>query len=135
MRKKILSLLCCVFILLPLSACKEAVTQPSFNTELESEMPAETLIAENGSYRLELNRTNMGIILTDLSSGEQWGSSPVSSNGEELNEFGMPVKKHPQVESVGGAGIKSISGYFSCSSNKIPDSVTMIYFFPPSEPT
>lgn len=100
MRKKILSLLCCVFILLPLSACKEAVTQPSFNTELESEMPAETLIAENGSYRLELNRTNMGIILTDLSSGEQWGSSPVSSNGEELDEFGMPVKKHPQVESV-----------------------------------
>ena len=63
-------------------------------------MPAETLIAENGSYRLELNRTNMGIILTDLSSGEQWGSSPVSSNGEELDEFGMPVKKHPQVESV-----------------------------------
>jgi len=102
MLKNIISLLCCLFLLVSLMGCSLNTAdsvRTEFDTKAQSSMPESTFIAENESYRLEYDSKNMGVILTDMKTGEKWGSTP-DSDEEELDELGMPKKRHPQVESI-----------------------------------
>lgn len=49
---------------------------------------------------MALNTVNYGITLTKLSTGEKWGTTPVSDGEPQFDELGMPVTNHPQVESA-----------------------------------
>jgi len=98
--KKIISILCCISVVLTLSACGTALKgTKKFDKKAQNGFPADSLIAENDNYRLEFDSDSGGVILTELSSGEKWGTTPISADGEELDEFGMPVKKHPKIQS------------------------------------
>lgn len=74
--------------------------RPSYDKEKLSTDISDELIAQNENYRLEINRTSLGVSLTDLKTGKVYGTNPVNSGGEQFDEFGMPIKRHPQIESV-----------------------------------
>lgn len=98
--KKIISVLCCISVIFTLSACGAAESGlKSFNKEAQNGFPSDALIAENENYRLEFDNNSGGVVLTELSSGEKWGTTPVDAGEAEYDEYGMPVKKHPKVQS------------------------------------
>ena len=100
MLKKVYAVILSFVLLLSLSACGSSKGQPMFNKDAKNGIPDSTLISENEKYRLEFDADNMGLILTDKVSGTVFSSTPEKSSGEEFDELGMPIKKHPQVESV-----------------------------------
>ncbi len=102
MRKNIISLLCCFALLISVTGCASntvGTAKIKFDTKAQSAIPESTFIAENGKYRLEWDSKNMGVVLTDIKTNQKWGSTPTGET-EELDELGMPKKKHPQVDSV-----------------------------------
>ena len=103
-RKKYLSSVCAVALTAALlCGCGgSGVSQkrPSYDKEKLSTDISDELIAQNENYRLEINRTSLGVSLTDLKTGKVYGTNPVNSGGEQFDEFGMPIKRHPQIESV-----------------------------------
>ena len=100
MLKKILAIVCCVAICLSLVACGTGFGSLKFKGIDDSYKPSDALIAQNEKYTLELDKTNMGLVLTENSTGEQWSTTPIDASGEQVDEFGMPIKKHPRVESI-----------------------------------
>lgn len=98
--KKIISILCCISVIFTLSACGTAEKgTKKFNKKAQNGFPSDSLIAENDNYRLEFDANSGGVIFTELSSGEKWGTIPVDAMSEELDEYGMPIKKHPKTQS------------------------------------
>lgn len=77
----------------------ERTSQP-FNTEEETTQLADSLISENETYRMEWDSETMSISLIDKQTSLRWGTSPGGSQEPEYDELGMPVKRHPQVESA-----------------------------------
>lgn len=102
MQKKIISFICCIAFLVTLTACGDgsAPIAKAFDKKAQTGMPSDSLIAQNSNYRLEWDEDTCGVILTDLATGLVYGTSPESGEGEQLDELGMPIKKHPQVNSV-----------------------------------
>ena len=100
MKRKIVSFFCCFALVVALTACGEDVTLSNFETDSEISSISDDLTVENDLYRLEWNSNNNGVNIVELQTGEKWGTTPESANGEQFDEFGMPIKKHPQVESV-----------------------------------
>ncbi len=101
MKKRILCLLVCVFLLFSLTACGEvAYVQPKFDANTQSAPPSKNLIAERGDLRLEWNDANYGVVLTNTKTGEVWGSSPEDDGEVILDMFGLPVKRNPLLESA-----------------------------------
>lgn len=83
-----------------LASCGAAVSkQPVFSETAEiTDIDNDTV--ENSDFRLTLDRTNFGVVLTKLSTGETWGTSPIQEGGPKYDELGMPITRHPQVESA-----------------------------------
>ena len=103
MRKHLSVLLAFVFVLSTLAGCKadkNTVKKNSFNTEVESSIVRDTFIAENDNFVLNLNEVSMGVTLTDKATGKIYGTNPIDENGIQYDELGMPIKRHPQLESV-----------------------------------
>ena len=101
MRKKILYVILSFVLILSLAGCgaSSELLSIAFDENISSEAPASPLVAQNENYKLELDERNYGIILTDLKTGKEWRSTP-PVEGNELDEFGMPVTNHIQVESM-----------------------------------
>ena len=100
MRKKPFNFLCCAAALLTLAACGSAkINQPAYKDKSD-ETVLQELRQENGDYEMVLNSSNYGITLTKLSTGEKWGTTPVSDDKPQFDELGMPITNHPQVESA-----------------------------------
>ena len=99
MKKRIISLICACVVLISLCGCDNIVLQPTFDMDVYPERPNGKIVAENSNFTLEWN-SSMGVVLTSKSTGETWGTTPVDEGGEQVDELGMPIKKHPQVESV-----------------------------------
>jgi len=98
--KKIISILCCISFIFTLSACTTTESGlKKFDTKAQSGVPSNSLIAENENYKLEFDQKTGGVFLTELSSGEKWGTSPVSDGEVEYDEYGIPIKKHPKTQS------------------------------------
>lgn len=100
MIKKIFAVICCIAICLSLSACTTGFESLEYQLVEESDKPVDTLIASNSKYTLELVKSDMSLVITDKTSGEKWSTTPIDDGGEQLDEFGMPIKKHPRVQSV-----------------------------------
>ena len=100
MIKKLLCLVCCLAICLSLSACTTGFNSNEYIEVELSDKPVDTLIASNSKYNLEFVKSDMSLVLIDKNSGEKWSSTPIDDGGEQLDEFGMPIKKHPRVQSV-----------------------------------
>lgn len=58
------------------------------------------LSIENSNYKMEVDNSNFGIILTELSTGRIWKTSPDDVGNEKFDELGMPIKRHSLTESV-----------------------------------
>ena len=93
-------MLCCLIICLSLTACSTGFGSLDYTEVATSDKPTDTLIAQNSKHKLELDKSNMGFILTDVNTSEQWSTTPIDASGQQFDEFGMPIKKHPKVESV-----------------------------------
>ncbi len=101
MIKRFLSIICIVAILCSLTGCSNTDFDSLPYIEPEaSDIPIDTLVAENGNFTLEINTLNMGLVLTDKNTGEVWKTTPDDAEGPQVDEFGMPIKKHPRVESI-----------------------------------
>lgn len=103
-RQKLLSLALTVSLVLTLiagcGADKNTVKTNSFDTEIESTRISDTFIAENDNFLLALNEVSMGVTLTDKATGKVYGTNPLDEGGIQYDELGMPIKRHPQLESV-----------------------------------
>ena len=101
MFKKILIILSCIAICLTLTSCDTGFGSLKYVESEGSDIPAESVIAQNSNYILELDQTNMGIVLTDVNTNQKWSSTPVDDSEEpQVDEYGMPLLKHPQVQSI-----------------------------------
>lgn len=102
MKKRILSIFCCIILLLTLTACGSSadIKQPKFDKKAQASFLSDTLVAENDKYRLDCDTTKYSITLTDLQTGEQWGTSPAQTGEVELNLFGVPKPRDSQIESI-----------------------------------
>lgn len=73
----------------------------SFDSKVESTRIGDnTLVAENNNYILAINEVTMGITITDKATGKIYGTNPVDEGGIQYDEFGIPITRHPQLESV-----------------------------------
>ncbi len=93
-------IVCCFALILSLTACSTDFGSLEYKAASGSDKPRENLIAQNENYKLELNKLNMGFVLTDNLTGEQYSTTPIDTTSPQFDEFGMPIKKHPRVESV-----------------------------------
>lgn len=103
MNKKICTLFFSILIIFSLSACSGTVVweNKKFDKDAaENELSDKEVIAENEKYRLEWVSSNCSVSLTDKQTGLSWGTTPESDGEQELDMFGLPVKKHPQLESA-----------------------------------
>lgn len=102
MKKRIAVILLAVLTLC-FSGCssKSAVkTTLSFDREASANPLADGTVAENENFRLEWDMANMSVVLTDKRNGTKWGTSPIETGEPKFDEFGMPIKRHPQLESA-----------------------------------
>ena len=123
MLKRFIVLICCFAICLSLSACGSGFGSLNFTEVSGSDKPSDTLIAENSKYTFELDKSNMGLVLTEKSSGEKWSTTPIDPSGEQFDEFGMPIKKHPKVESTLSVECKNFETDESNTYNSYTDAV------------
>lgn len=103
MPKKIICIFFSVLLALSFSACSKtsAWANKPFNKKADSkELQNETVVAENEKYRLEWVARNCSVSLVDKQTGQTWGTTPVSVGEPEVDMFGLPIKKHPMVESA-----------------------------------
>ncbi len=100
MFKRLIYIVCCFIIVLSLAACGTGFGSLEYKEVAESNIPSETLIAQNSKYTLELDKTIMGVVLTETATGRQWGSTPIDGSELELDQWGDPIKRHPKVRSV-----------------------------------
>lgn len=99
--KRFICLLLCLLFALSLTACGEkTVLQPAFDEDSKEVKYRKGIICENADYRLEWDAVKQGVILTELSTGTVWGTSPAADTSEALNSLGMPAKRHSMVESA-----------------------------------
>lgn len=104
MKKRILSIFICIFLLLSLTACggkKFTPSQKSFNKKVMSSVPfSDEQIAKNDKYTLQYDSATGGVKLIENATGTVWETCPKPEGGEELDALGMPIKRHGFPQSV-----------------------------------
>lgn len=100
MIKKLLIIALCLALCLSFTACSTGFDSLEYTEVTESDKPRNAKVAENSKYIFEIDKVNMGLVLTDKATGLKFSTTPISSEGEQLDEFGLPVSKHPRVESI-----------------------------------
>lgn len=144
MRKRILSIIICLFLLFTLTGCGEAIVKLPFDEKAPSKSLGDNVVAQNSNYTLSYDPLTGGVILTEIATGNTWGTTP-SSEGEEeeLTATGMPVKKHAMVQSAlvvdyrdtatnVGANVYSYNGAHDMgriSCKAMENGVTVEYYF------
>lgn len=90
-----------------LTACVQGFGSLEYEKVFDSDKPSDKIIAENSKYTLAVDTTNMGLIITDKATGAEWSTTPKDEGGVQYDEFGMPITKHPRVESILAVQCKS----------------------------
>lgn len=98
--KKLLIIALCLALCLSFTACSTGFNSLEYVEVTESDKPRNSKVAENDRFILELEKVNLGLTLTDKITGQKFSTTPASSEGEQLDEFGLPKTKHPRVESI-----------------------------------
>lgn len=116
MKKRILSVVICLFLLLGLTACGEGEFTPSqkaFDSTVQSNAPSTNEeIAKNDKYTMQYDAATGGIILVENATGRVWQTCPAPEGGEQFDAMGMPIRRHGFPQSVLEVGFmdKKISG-------------------------
>lgn len=100
MVKKLLAFLLTFAICLSFAACSSGFESKEYQKVFSSDKPADTLVAENEKFTLQIDENNMGLILTDKETGEEWSTTPKDNAGPQYDEFGLLISKHARVESL-----------------------------------
>ncbi len=149
MKKRILSIVICLFLLFGLTACGEGAFTPSqkkFNKKVQSSVPStDDVIATNNKYTLQYDSATGGVVLIDNATGTAWDVCPKPEGEQELDSMGMPVKRHGFPQSVlqvgymdtkiNGGGNQVITTYDGVVSSgrmvykPIENGVTIEYYF------
>ncbi len=152
MLKRIFSLLICLFLLFTLTACgeTESTVKLSFDSKVRSYELSDEIIAENDTYQLSYDEESGGVILTEIATGNTWGTTPVIPEDEiEYDALGMPIRKNSFVQSVlyveyrdtvnyvntnvdSYSGAKN-SGRIVCKKFKDGNGLTIEYYFDDQE--
>lgn len=102
--KKVISLLLSVaFVIVTLSACSNTLvwTNKEFDGEAQSQkIKSGKVIAENSNYSMIWDATTCCVKLQKKDTLNTWGISPVIEGEPEVDSLGMPIKKHPMLESA-----------------------------------
>ena len=86
--KKFFSVFICICLTAVLTACSsDANSSPKFDKNAVPSDLGNKLSVENSKYRMELDETNVGIVLTELSTGRCWKTAPDDEGGEKLDEL------------------------------------------------
>ncbi len=149
MKKRILSIILCMFLLLGLTACGNEGFQPlqkAFNKKVESSVPSEDKdIAKNDKYTLKYDAATASVKLADNETGTLWEICPTPTTEPELDEFGLPALRHGFPQSaievgymdpnINGGGNQSATVYDSVIDTgrivlkEIENGVTIEYYF------
>lgn len=102
MQRRVIGFCLALAILIALTACSEkaAWIPKAFDADTVSNIPSDGIIAENDIYKLEWVSKNCTVALINKNTGERWGSVPFDEQSEAVDEFGMPIKRNPQLESA-----------------------------------
>lgn len=149
MKKRIFSIILCLFLLFSLTACGEGEFTPSqkaFDTKATTSVLAEgEIIAQNSKYAMEYAADTGTIRLVDVATGTKWDICPKSSGEVKYDDFGLPIKDHTFTQSAIEVGYMDATirggGNYSATSadavvtggrtvvKKIENGVTIEYYF------
>jgi len=140
----------CVALLCAVTGCGQAdVTQESiaFDKQAQPKMTESGMITENASYRLEWDDENKRVELIEIETGLSWSTTPAGTQEPELDQFGLPKKPHPQINSAlmidvinpQDNSISTVNSYNGAivngrvSAMKISDGIEVVYYFDEEE--
>ncbi len=141
MKKRILSIVICLFLLLSLTACGDGGFTPSqkaFDTEVKSSVPSgDEVIAQNGKYTLQYIAANGSVTLIENETGTQWEVCPVPSDEtKRKNSLVQSVLKVGYSDAnINGGGNLDATTYTDVLSagrmvyKPIENGVTIEYYF------
>ena len=101
--RKLVSSVCAASLLVTaLSGCGSKTTAKKnlYDSNAQYNSVTDAFIAQNDNFTLSINETTMGVTLTNKTTGEVFGTNPADTGEVQLDELGMPIRRHPQVESV-----------------------------------
>lgn len=149
MKKRIFSIVICLFLLFGLTACGESGSKPverTFDTKVAASVLTEgEIIAQNSKYAMEYAADTGSVRLVELASGTKWDVCPKSSGEVKYDDFGMPIKEHVFTQSAIEVGymdptVRGGGNYNATSADavvqggrtvvkKIENGVTIEYYF------
>lgn len=99
--KRLAAVAVCICIALASVGCNNASKEYTAQryTPFEYDVISETAILENSNYALEFTKSNGRVLLLDKSTNTYWGTVPAEKMNVQYDEYGMPIKIHPQLES------------------------------------
>lgn len=149
MKKRILSVILCLFLLFSLTACGEGGFTPSqkaFDTKVQSSVPStDEVIAQNEKYTLKYDSETGGIKLVEIATGTEWGTTPVTKAEQQPVEGVEAPNKKPVVKSairvgytdpkISGGGVEILNSFTDAyrggrmTYTPIENGVTIEYYF------
>lgn len=138
---KIISI-CLIFVMLFISGCSSK-NKTSLNYECIPNSMESGVIAENDCFQMIYNYDKACITLFDKSTGASFSSTPSDLAKQELDEYGMPKKNPPKLESPiiieyinpETSVLSSVTAYTESISKKnfssklIENGIEITYFF------
>lgn len=126
MKKRILSVVLCLFLLVGLlSACGEAdstYVQKGFKAPKESvELEDGEVIHDNGKYRLEYVKDTISVRLVEIATGTTWEVCPKATGEGMVDDFGLPLGDHMFVRSAVEIGLMNPTVLGGGNSNAYSD--------------
>ncbi len=103
MFKRFICFILSAFLVFSLVGCSRNENQlktKAFDSKHSPTEPNEAVVAENDLYTLSYDKTTKGIKVTEKLTGNTWGTSPNEPSEVKYDEWGDPVTRHPQVDSV-----------------------------------
>lgn len=102
MKKRILAFAICIAMVFSLAGCGKQIAwvAEKYDSKAQKEQLNKTVIAENETLSLEWVRKNYSVALIDKQSGKRWEISSSKEGEPTVDEYGIPIKKHPELETA-----------------------------------
>lgn len=149
MKKRIFSIILCLFLLFSLTACGDSgstLARKAFDTKVSTSILDDgKVIAQNSKFSLVYAADTASVNIVDNATGTEWAICPKSSGEVQYDDFGLPVKENSFVESalqvaymdtnIRGGGNSSVTTFDSVVDSgrtvvkEIENGVTVEYYF------
>lgn len=104
LKKRILALILSIMLVFTLAACSSTNAvwvNPEFDEKtMSKKLPNDQIVAENDKYQLVWATSNCSVAMIDKETGTRYETTPRKEGEATVDEFGMPIKKNPQLESA-----------------------------------